>query len=95
MIAVCDFPADVPAGVPRCSVLIPMELSGTLPVLARCPEPAGGHWRGVCMCGHVRDGNLCAGHAAAADEGGCRACLELAGGAHDCALPVARTGDAS
>jgi hypothetical protein len=74
-------------GRPRCSVLIPVKL-WSAPALVRCPFPAEGHLRGVCACGHPREGDLCGDHAAMAGEGGCRACLELKTGAHDCPLTV-------
>jgi hypothetical protein len=76
-------------GVPRCSVMIPLEL-WSAPVLVQCPEPAVGYWTGRCPCGHVRDGWLCEVHAALSGEGGCRACLELADGPHNCPLRVSR-----
>lgn len=95
MIPVYEYPAELaPGGKPRCSVLVPLDL-WSAPALVRCPFPAVGHWRGVCACGHPREGDLCGAHAAVAGDGGCRACLELEDGAHDCALPVARTGDVS
>ena len=78
--------AGAATGVPRCSAMIPLEPWGA-PVLARCPEPAGGVWQGRCPCGHIRDAWLCEPHAALAARSGCRACRELPGGAHDCPLP--------
>jgi hypothetical protein len=83
-------PAETGTGGRRCSAMIPLELWGA-PVLVRCPAPAAGHWAGRCPCGHVRDGWLCEPHAEMAGDGGCRACLELAEGAHDCPLPVSRS----
>ena len=80
-------------GAPRCSVMIPLRLFGA-PALVRCPFPAEGRWRGVCKCGHPREGDLCGKHARIPGDGGCRVCLELEEGAHECALPVARIGDA-
>ena len=94
MISVYEPPAQAPEGKPRCSVLIPVEV-WSAPALVRCPFPADGRWLGVCACGHVREGDLCGGHAQDAAGGGCRACLELEEGAHECPLPVARIGDPS
>lgn len=82
------------AGVPRCSAVVPVtalldrmtgpECIGTV----LCGLPAAVHLVGRCPCGHVRDGWLCKPHAALAGNGGCRACLELETGAHDCRLAV-------
>jgi hypothetical protein len=86
------------AWVPRCSALVPVtavapgsawigvgfELVGVV----ACGLPAVVHLVGCCPCGHVRDGWLCEVHAPMAGNGGCRACLELEEGAHDCPLSV-------
>jgi hypothetical protein len=77
-------------GVLRCSVVVPVPFGSPPPVLIPCPRLADGFWQGRCPCGHVRDGWLCGVHAAMAGDGGCRACLELAEGPHDCPLPVSR-----
>lgn len=83
---------------PRCPVVVPVPLSELLgwPVdgysLERCGGEPAGYFEGRCPCGHERSGWLCAGHAGDPEGGGCRACLELRQGAHECPLPLARQG---
>jgi hypothetical protein len=96
MTAVDERTAETTAGVgvPRCSAMVPVsalldpvagvEFVGTVP----CGLPAITRLTGRCRCGHVRDGWLCETHAPMAGNSGCRACLELAEGAHDCPLSV-------
>lgn len=85
----------VPA-VPRCSAIVPVsalldaEPGVEFLGMVACGLPSVGRFAGRCPCGHVRSAWLCEPHAALAGEGGCRACRELAEGAHDCALTVER-----
>jgi hypothetical protein len=82
------------AGVPGCSALVPVTAALAVPPWAEllgmvaCGLPAVVRVAGRCPCGHARDGWLCEPHAALARQGGCRACLELEAGAHDCPLAV-------
>lgn len=91
--------AATPVDGPKCSAVIPVPLAEILPgwladgySLERCGEPAAGRYAGRCPCGHVRDGWLCAPHAADAEGGGCRACVEDPANPHDCPLPLTRQG---
>jgi hypothetical protein len=86
---------ETAAGALRCSAMVPVEeimaaVPLIIPGLIPCGLPADGWYQGRCPCGHVRDGWLCGFHGARAGDGGCRACLELADGPHDCPLPVSR-----
>ena len=84
--------AEAGTGVPRCSAIVPVsalledEPGAEFLGMVACGLLAVGRFVGCCLCGHVRDGWLCESHSALAFEGGCRACRELADGAHDCPL---------
>lgn len=96
MTAIDDRTAETPPAswLPRCSALVPVfdlidPVAGVGFVgTVLCGLPSVARYIGRCRCrpGHVRDAWLCGPHTQIAGEHGCRACLELKEGAHDCLL---------